>query len=628
MNRQTRTIKQARFIPRPDQIQDTQRLLAQHPELQLNPSRLDEGRLAVLKLLKQAVDSGQISDIRPHSGDSIIEGLYDYTVGLGPLEGLIGDSQIEQINVLTPKTVLVQIKGEWHEVPPESPHLFRDEAHLRQVGENLARRAGKELSPLTDPILDFGFESPILRININMLRLGGLTITLRRGRVTGFSTQQLIRWGDFDEPVANLLADAAKRLIGCAIIGTVGSGKTVLLEEYINQMPPRPIAVADDAYDCHPAHPYTALLHLPASGYTRHSQPLLTLSDLIRGALRVGDVLVVAEVRGTEEARVLVQNAASMTAVCTTLHGNTSEDGLMRLASLAQPPAQQASADSGHMVREAISSAFPLIIQMSKRGTRRFVSGVSHLIGWEENGRPRLRPLVTTHYQQGEIQWRILDEDLDPLKPILPIEQADLLALRPYADVSPDSLYEKGQALIEQGDWAGAMKVYGEMVRVWPEVADGRSALIQCLEQTGQREAIETKADDVLRLLIDLQAQQAWEQIGQVMERLQRNPAVHAVVCMREAQYPRWQLVVREGQAEMVLARKQVAMVQGLLDVAESDSRLLDRALHELDKAQLTLLPKALRDEVYQVRRALLERLVQTAVDTDIAHYQAQLERM
>ena len=150
-------------------------------------------------------------------------------------------------------------------------------------------------------------------------------------------------------------------------------------------MPNVPIVVVDDAGDCQPSHSMCAVFDLPETSYTANKQLNLTLGWIHSSGLREGDVMVVAETRGAEEAGILISDAPSMRCVVTTAHGDSAESGLSRLVSIAQrPPSPYAGTNSaGALEARPHLNAFPLVVQVNRRGDRRYVDGIYHNMGWE-----------------------------------------------------------------------------------------------------------------------------------------------------------------------------------------------------------------------------------------------------
>jgi len=425
-------------------IEDARTYLADvaEPEM-LDPTTLAQGgRTVIIGLLREGINSGNISDLPNNPPDTVLANLYNQTVGLGILEDLLADERINQINVQGPKEIIVQVNGIWRPIEDET-QMFENAAAVKMIAENIARRQGQELSPYTNPIMDLRFGYPPLRIHINMTRREhGISIFIRRGRVKPFSMERLVEMGDFNEAVAIFLKEAAQRLIGTVVLGPVGTGKTVILESYIDHMPQVPIVVVDDAGDCNPSHRFCAIFDLPSSSYSPRDIPLLTLGSLTRAALREGQVLIVAETRGAEEAGILISDAPSMKAVATTAHGENAASGLSRLVSIAQRSDAYKGGSDFSGLRADLTSAFPLVIEMMQRGDRRFISKIYRNDGWDTTGNVwRLHEMVTAVYtSSGDILWRITDSDLDSIRTQIALDRMNRGGVISYEENSPMKL--------------------------------------------------------------------------------------------------------------------------------------------------------------------------------------------
>src|SRR5437868_653961 len=87
--------------------------------------------------------------------DRVIEEVLDEVFGLGPLEPLLQDPGISDIQVTTPHLVYVEKNGKLHRTPVQ----FKDNAHLLRIIEKVVSRVGRrvdESSPLVDARLPDG----------------------------------------------------------------------------------------------------------------------------------------------------------------------------------------------------------------------------------------------------------------------------------------------------------------------------------------------------------------------------------------------------------------------------------------------------------------------------------------
>lgn len=613
----------------PDQITDAIRYLtAQLSPEQLNPIIVatPDGRARVIDTLREAASSHQIANIPPSPAEPLLDELFRATVGLGPIDRLLADEAVEQINILGPKTIILQQRGTWHQIT-DPRLLFSSDEHLQTVAANVVRRVGQELSRFTRPILDVRFAQPVLRIHINQtLRGNGLAMYIRRGRTLPFTIEQLLEWGNFNQEVANLLIEAAQRVIGMVILGPVGTGKTVLLEVCVNHLPNIPIVVVDDAGDFSTRHPWVATFDLPAASYSANDKSLLTLGAMTRAALREGDVLVVAEVRGPEEAGILISDAPSMRAVYTTAHGGSAEAGLSRLVSIAQrPPSPYAGTNSVNALRDDLATAFPLVIQVDRRGDRRFVSGVYHNMGWNRvDDRWNLRPLVLAEYQEdGTPLWNIIDGNLDGVKEIAILDNMQRGGLAVYETRDPRALANNALDLMGRGAWLQAAHILSQVVKLTPKDERIQGQLVTAMQEAGQAEQAEKEARQIIEHLQAFIEQRNWEQANKVTSKLlSKNPGVYVFVRRLFPAYPAAAKQIREGQAVLKLVNQ---ILTRLEDIRGLPWQSLEGQLGQVEAVQVDLLPAKLKDELEAAHIKLIQQLITSSPATNSLFFEKKL---
>lgn len=612
------------------QIDDARRYLSDNldPE-DLNPTKLARGgREKVIAMLRQAANRGEIKGVQRNASDSILKALYNNTIGLGILEEFLGNSGVEQINVVGPKKIILQMKGIWTEVTDDDL-LFKDNEELRMIAGNIARRVGKELSKHTNPIVDIRFENPVLRIHINMTRREhGISLYIRRGREEPFSTEFLLEAGNFNREVLQVLQDASRRLIGTVFLGGVGSGKTVMLEKYIDWMPNVPIVVVDDAGDCQPSHPMCAVFDLPETAYTANKQLNLTLGGLTRAALREGDVLVVAETRGAEEAGILISDAPSMRCVVTTAHGDSAESGLSRLVSIAQrPPSPYAGTNASSALRNDLKTAFPLVVFINRRGDRRYVAGVYHNMGWDnEKGNWNLRPIVTSNVSDDTgITWQIVDPNLDKIKKFVGLDMMQTGRISTYEDKSPQRMLAEAMSKVDERNWVEAIHLLSILLKGDPSNEQIRQRLIFCLEATGDYEKIRDQAKQKIDELDELIAKRLWSDAKGMLKGMTKQPTVYAIIWRLHPNLAQAQKVVNEGHTETEEAKKIIMQGRELLrsQLPWTELRRGLNALRELDTSKLSAEAKA---GVKFTHANLLVELVNRAPEANSQFYRKQLE--
>jgi pilus assembly protein CpaF len=305
------------------------------------------------------------------------EVLYE-TLGLGPLEPLLADPNINDILVNGPHSVWI----DWNGKLQNTGIIFKDENHLLHVINRIVSRIGRrvdESSPIVDARLPDGS-----RVNaiIPPLALDGPTLSIRRFRPTPFGLDDLIGRGTLSKEMGDFLALAVKARLNVLISGGTSAGKTTLLNVmsgYISDEE-RIITIEDTAeLKMQQRH----VVRLESRPVNIEGQGAVSQRDLVKNALRMRpDRIVVGEVRGPEALDMLQAMNTGHEGSLTTVHANSARDAISRIETLVLLGGVELSQRS---IREQIGSAFDLIVQIKRLsdGTRRVV-GITEVTGVAE----------------------------------------------------------------------------------------------------------------------------------------------------------------------------------------------------------------------------------------------------
>jgi pilus assembly protein CpaF len=303
--------------------------------------------------------------------------LYE-TLGLGPLEPLLTDANINDILVNGWNDVWVDRDG----CLEETDIHFKDNDHLLHVINRIVARIGRridESSPIVDARLPDGS-----RVNaiIPPLALDGPSLSIRRFREIPFVIDDLIARGTLNENIAKFLSCAVKARLNILISGGTSAGKTTLLNilsSYVSDSE-RIVTIEDTAELRLQQRHIVRLESRPSNIEGRGS---ITQRDLVKNALRMRpDRIIVGEVRGAEALDMLQAMNTGHEGSLTTVHANSPRDALSRIETLVLLAGIDLSQRS---IREQIGSAFDLIIQVKRLpdGTRRIAS-IAEITGVEE----------------------------------------------------------------------------------------------------------------------------------------------------------------------------------------------------------------------------------------------------
>jgi pilus assembly protein CpaF len=253
------------------------------------------------------------------------------TVGLGPLEELLADPEVEEVMVNGHERVYVERRGriERSEVRFDSEQALRDaiERILAPVGRRV-----DELSPMADARLADGSRVNVI---IPPLAVDGPAVSVRRFTAARPDPDGLVEVGTLTPELRALLAAAVRERRSILISGGTGAGKTTLLNAlsaYVD--PAERVVTIEDAAELRLRQPHVVRLESrPASVEARGA---VTIRDLLRNALRMRpDRIVIGEVRGAEALDLLTALNTGHEGALSTVHANSPGDALRRLETLA-----------------------------------------------------------------------------------------------------------------------------------------------------------------------------------------------------------------------------------------------------------------------------------------------------
>jgi pilus assembly protein CpaF len=364
--------------------------LLEHLDLAtIDPSRLEEASLRpkVIGALRRII--GRLAPRLPAGmdQDQLIGELTDEAVGLGPLEQLLADPSINEIMVVDPSTIFIERHGKLE----ASSARFTDDERVRNVIERIVTPLGRridESSPLVDARLRDGS-----RVNaiIRPLALRGSCITIRKFARTPLTMARLVELGALDQRMATFLQRSVKGKKNIVISGGTGSGKTTLLNVLSAAIPEAErIVTIEDAAELRLGQPHVVSLETRPANLEGRGET--TIRDLVKNALRMRpDRIVVGECRGGEALDMLQAMNTGHDGSLTTTHANSAREAVARLETLVLMAGLELPVRA---VREQIAGSVNLIVQQSRLsdGNRR-VTGISEVVGIDEDGEVELRPI-------------------------------------------------------------------------------------------------------------------------------------------------------------------------------------------------------------------------------------------
>ena len=300
---------------------------------------------------------------------------------LRPIEDLLRDPQITEVMVNAGGArVFVERNGVIEFVPDR----VLEPRNLTVAIKNIARACGDEISDI-QPLLDARLEDGSrVAAMFAPCAVAGPALTIRKF-TRRYSLDDLVAVGALTPIVGTQLTTAIGSQNNILIAGGTGTGKTTLLNALAAHIPDEDrIIVIEETAEIHLDKPNVLRFEARrAQAPLGHEQPLppVTIADLVRASLRHRpDRILVGEVRGAEAFDLLQALNTGHLGSMTTIHANSAEQALTRLAHCVLT----ASVGLPHRsVREAIAVAIHLIVHIARVNGVRRVTEVARVAGYE-----------------------------------------------------------------------------------------------------------------------------------------------------------------------------------------------------------------------------------------------------
>lgn len=296
---------------------------------------------------------------QPLTIESLIERYLDDVFGLGPLEDMLADESITEIMVNGSHSLFYEREG----ILQRAAQSFSDDGQVYALIDRIIGPLGRridESSPMVNARLPQGH-----RVNavIPPLAIDGPVVTIRKFRSHAFSLEEMRSIGSFDSQTEQLLRWAVLRRCNIAVSGGTGSGKTTLLNALSAVIPfsERIVTIEDSAELRFTEHPH--VVRLEARPQSAEGVGEITIRDLVVNSLRMRpDRIVVGECRGAEALDMLQAMSTGHDGSLTTLHANSPQEAVSRLATMVRYGAELPVA----VIETQIATAIDLVVQTTR----------------------------------------------------------------------------------------------------------------------------------------------------------------------------------------------------------------------------------------------------------------------
>ena len=333
-------------------------------------------RAEIISIASEALENMNVV-LNREERSNLNQDLFDEVMGLGPLEPLLKDPDVNDILVNGPHQIFVERLGKLE----LSKITFKDERHLMRIIDKIVSAVGRrvdEQNPYVDARLQDGSRFNAM---VPPIAIDGSLVSIRKFKEDKLSIDDLVNFGAFTDEMAAYLQAAVATRLNVIVSGGTGSGKTTTLNAlsgFIDDSE-RILTIED-----------TAELQLQQTHVGRmESRPpnvegkgAVTPRECLKNALRMRpDRIIVGETRGEEVIDMLQAMNTGHDGSMTTIHANSARDAVSRLENMIAMAGIEMPIKA---MRNQIASAVNLVVQAQRLqdGSRRMVS-ITEITGME-----------------------------------------------------------------------------------------------------------------------------------------------------------------------------------------------------------------------------------------------------
>lgn len=361
-----------------DHISDTivtvcHHVLDQEPELiaRLASGQADNGELR--SLISRIVENNHL--MINESQPILLRKVNDFLFGYGPLQRLIEDESVSDIDGTGPGSFTITRKGRRE----HSDLTFADEKAYDTFCRLVIIRNGGMINE-NDSHCRVADPHHRLRINVTVPPRSAsfATISIRKHRREAWSLDDLCDLGMLSQSMADQLRQIANEGRSLLLTGRGAAGKTTLLRAFINAMPPlERVLIAESDREIFPEKPSCLVQKIKK----RHEggRPV-TLRDLVADGLTMSlETYCIGEIVG-DEALEFIRAAFSGHRCLATLHADSAVDAMDRLLVLAAPAMRS---ESEYLLRRMLGRSLDYVVHLESFKVRDFIQ----ILGCQEGSR-------------------------------------------------------------------------------------------------------------------------------------------------------------------------------------------------------------------------------------------------
>jgi pilus assembly protein CpaF len=307
----------------------------------------------------------------------LIQEIAHEILGLGPLEPLLHDDEINDILVNGAKQVYVERRGKLE----LTDVTFHDDQHLLHIIGRIVSRVGRrvdESSPMVDARLPDGS-----RVNaiIPPLAIDGPSLSIRRFGKDPYTINDLAEKGALTPQMVEFLRMIVMARFNILVVGGTGSGKTTMLNCLSSFVPAdERIVTIEDSAELRLQQPHVVRLETRTANLEGKGE--ISQRDLVKNSLRMRpERIILGEVRSAEVLDMLQAMSTGHDGSLATVHANSPREALGRLEMMMLLSGINLPEKA---MRQQISAAINFLVHVSRLsdGSRK-VMKISEITGME-----------------------------------------------------------------------------------------------------------------------------------------------------------------------------------------------------------------------------------------------------
>lgn len=298
--------------------------------------------------------------------------VVDRVAGLGPLQALLDDPDVEEIWMNGPGQVFCARNG-MHVLT----NISLSDEQTRDLIEKMLRTSGRRLD-LSSPFVDATLlDGSRLHVAIPDITRRHWAVNIRKFVLRAHTLEELARLGSLNSVTVRFLAAAVRAGLNIVVSGGTQTGKTTMLNCLAASISARErVITCEEVFELRVPLPDVVSMQTRQANLEGRGQ--ITLRRLIIEALRMRpDRVLVGEVRQQEAFDLLVALNSGLPGM-TSIHANSALEALTKLVTL---PLLAGENVSHKFVVPTVASSIDLIVHLTQDRGRRYVNQVLGVTG-------------------------------------------------------------------------------------------------------------------------------------------------------------------------------------------------------------------------------------------------------